>query len=157
MTPEDIIFTLTSHQMITIAEPASPPALLHSSSSPNHAEPNAAPRGLALRNLVSADTATTVSTATASGSTRETDLKLASALAVPKAYTIDWNPAVVEEYLAKFENKGWLKTNLIKLSWSPFLLEARSSLTVLARETGVPVVGESLITSRSEACPWFDA
>ncbi|KAJ4480048.1 hypothetical protein J3R30DRAFT_3288344 [Lentinula aciculospora] len=40
----------------------------------------------------------------------------------PKEYEIAWDPEVVQNYLQKWEAKGYLKLRAEKLKWSPFLL-----------------------------------
>lgn len=129
MTPEDIITVLSAYGMINITKSSSP--------SISHAEPaqqTATTGTLARRNLVHASSGVEVSTTTG-GPSGDVTLKLVKALAIPKEYDIQWDPAVVEEHVVRFEAKGWLKINPVKLSWSPFLLEApRTSLAFLSRD-----------------------
>ena len=69
----------------------------------------------------------------------------------PTSYTISWDRDAVEEHLAKWEAKGYLKLRPENLKWSPFLI-ARAK-----KSDGLPFEEETPQSATDAATPSTDA
>ncbi|KAI0925909.1 hypothetical protein AcV5_008515 [Taiwanofungus camphoratus] len=104
MTIEDIHSTLVQLNMITVNEVARPKPL------PGQTIrfPKGRKNGVARKHLQRTQT--------------QDDEKVKGPFMPPTKYEIHWDPAEVEQYLLKWEAKGYLRLRPEKLKWSPFIV-----------------------------------
>lgn len=66
------------------------------------------------------------------------DEKVKGPFVTPTSYAIKWDRATVEQYLAKWETKGYLQLKPDNLKWSPFLIARARKSDGLSTEDPVP-------------------
>lgn len=105
MTIEDIYVTLVQQSMINIldAAPSSKPLPGQSIKFPKGRR-----NGIARKHLQRTNT--------------QDDDKVKGPFVPPRSYKIQWDPVYVEDYMTKWEAKGYLKLKPDCLKWSPFLI-----------------------------------
>ncbi|KAI0077895.1 hypothetical protein K474DRAFT_1661128 [Panus rudis PR-1116 ss-1] len=117
MTIEDIYNTLVQQNMITILD-----------SSPSKPLPGQAIRfpkgrknGIARKHLQRTVT--------------HDDEKVKGPFVPPRSYRIHWDPEFVDEYLTKWEGKGYLKLKPENLRWSPFIMARTPKSDAIGQES----------------------
>ena len=105
MTIEDVYVTLTQQNMITILDAAPSPKPLPGQSI---RFPKGRKNGVARRHLQRVNT--------------KDDDKLKGPFVPPRSYKIQWDRDYVEDYMAKWEAKGYLRLKPDCLKWSPFII-----------------------------------
>ncbi|KIP11181.1 hypothetical protein PHLGIDRAFT_158301 [Phlebiopsis gigantea 11061_1 CR5-6] len=69
----------------------------------------------------------------------------------PTSYTISWDRNAVEEHLAKWEAKGYLRLRPENLKWSPFLIARAKKSDGLPFDDGTPQSATDAATPSTEA------
>lgn len=131
MTLEDIYVTLVQQNMINIVDAAPSPKPLPGQTI---RFPKGRKNGIARKHLQRTNT--------------QDDDRVAGPFVPPRSYKIRWDPLRVEEYMRKWEAKGYLKLKPDCLKWSPFLIARtpKSDGVVTTAEDGT----EQLISSLQE-------
>ena len=125
MTIEDVHSTLTQQNMISTRD-ATPPPPARPSPGQSIKFPKGRKNGIARRHLQRPQV--------------KDDESMKSPFSPPKLYQITWDREKVDQYLAAWENKGYLKLKPEKLKWSPFLL-VRSRADEPQATSSTPVTG----------------
>ena len=130
MTIEDIHTTLVHLNMISVLDSSQPPKPLPGQTIKF---PKGRKNGIARKHLQRTQT--------------HDDEKAKGPFVPPTRYKIRWDADQVEEYLARWEAKGYIKLKPEKLKWSPFIL-SRAMKTQSAEE-GTPFTGQEGNQARS--------
>lgn len=79
------------------------------------------------------------------------DEKVKGPFVPPTSYTVSWDRDTVEQYLARWEAKGYLKLQPENLKWSPFLIARARKSDGLPGEDGVPPSATETATPTTDA------
>jgi hypothetical protein len=108
MTMEDVYNTLTQQNMIFVGEASPPP--IRPSPGQTIKFPKGRKNGIARKHLQRMQT-----------QDKELD-GVKAPFVIPKNYEIQFDRTKVEEYLSKWESKGYLKLKPEKLQWTPYIM-----------------------------------
>jgi hypothetical protein len=112
--PEDILFVLRKYNMIAIFDQAVSQ----------------------IRSSASAHPSSTVVHSLGHAPLMPEADKVDQAMQIPFSYEITPDYAVIDQYLAKLEAKGWLKLDPKRLNWSPFILSSTGVLKKKSERSG---------------------
>ncbi|KAJ3483926.1 hypothetical protein NLJ89_g12022 [Agrocybe chaxingu] len=134
MTHEDVCNTLVQQNMLFIREPTPPPI----KPSPGQAikYPKGRKNGIARRQLQRLQSQQHLQDKDADGKGRP--------FALPKHYEIHFDRAKVQEYVANWEKKGYMRLKPEKLQWTPYIVSRTS------QEAGVAGDQPAMDTVRDE-------
>ncbi|KAL7279059.1 hypothetical protein ACG7TL_006895 [Trametes sanguinea] len=120
MTLEDIYNTLVQLNMISVKDGAHPPKPLPGQTIKF---PKGRKNGIARKHLQRTQT--------------HDDEKVKGPFVPPTKYRIHWDPEQVEQYLTRWEAKGYFKLKPEKLKWSPFILSRADKTQAIQNEGGI--------------------
>lgn len=83
--------------------------------------------------------------------TTHDDERVKGPFVAPTSYTVSWDRNAVEQHLASWEAKGYLKLKPENLKWSPFLIARARKSDGLPYEDGIPQSATEVATPSTDA------